>query len=485
MPGSQASPAAVPQNLTAPPSQPLGFWDAVSIIVGIVIGSAIFKAPGAICSVLPGPGAVLALWLAGGVLSLMGALCYSELATTYPRSGGDYVYLSRAWGAPVGFLYGWAHLVGILTGSIGALAYIFAEYAAALWQLDRHSVVWLAVAPVAALTLTNLLGVALGKTAQNLLTLAKVLGLAGVVVAGLLAGSNISAAPAENAASEAAPGLALIFVLYAYGGWSDASFVAAEIHNRRRNIPAALLAGIGAVTAIYLLTNVAYLTGLGFQGVRESSAPAADVAGLAFGPAGSNAVSVLVMISALGGLNGLILTGSRVHASLGADHWIFGWLARWTRRGAPYSSLLAQAAISLALIAAVGTAGGQAAFDRAVALAGGSPISWDRFSGGFERLVSGTAPVFWLFFLLTGLSVFLLRWKDRDIERPFRVPLFPLTPLVFCAMCGYMLWSAIDYAGSLALLALIPLACGVPLYVASWIIGGGRNIRETETASRR
>ena len=172
----------------------------------------------------------------------------------YPRSGGDYVYLTRAYGPAVGFLFGWAHLIGILTGSIGALAYVFADYAIPLVPLGSGDAVWLAAGAVAALSLANLLGVALGKAAQNVLTSAKVLGLLGVVLAGFLTG-GAGTAPAESPPASFNPGLALVFVLYAYGGWSDASFVAAEVRDRRRNLPAALLAGIGAVTLIYLLIN--------------------------------------------------------------------------------------------------------------------------------------------------------------------------------------------------------------------------------------
>jgi amino acid transporter len=440
-------------------------WDAVSIIVGIVVGTAIFKTPQLVFMNVTGPWAGLGCWLLGGVLALIGSLCYAELATTYPRMGGDYVLLTRAFGRWVGFLFGWAQLAVILTGSIGTMAYAFADYACALWSLDAGWGVWLAVGAVVGLTLLNLAGVIFGKIAQNLLTVVKVLGLVGIVIAGFAWGGGVAAWAGEKPVTNPSFGLAMVFVLYAYGGWNDAAFVAAEVRDRHRNMPRALLLGTGGIMVIYLLVNAAYLWGLGFDRVRESSAPAADVLGLAFGERGAQGMSLLVMLSALGAMNGLIFTGARIYAGLGADHWIFGWLGRWNaRRGSPVLSLLAQAAVTLLLIVVVGTAAGQAAVDGTLSAAGIGALPWAKYFGGFNTLVAGTAPVFWLFFLLTGIALFVLRIKDRGKVRPFSAPLFPLEPILFCAMCLYMLYSSVTYAGGLSLLGLVPLAIGLPLY---------------------
>ncbi len=175
-----------------PVDRHLGMWDAVSIIVGIVVGTAIFRSPSLVFQNVSGPWQALGFWLLGGVLCLFGALCYAELATTYPRNGGDYEYLSRAYGRWSGFLFGWAQLAVILTGSIGAMAYAFADYAAGLWQRPEHEKAWIAAAAVVTITLLNLLGVFFGKTLQNLLSSAKVVGLVGVVVAGACLGAQRS-----------------------------------------------------------------------------------------------------------------------------------------------------------------------------------------------------------------------------------------------------------------------------------------------------
>jgi amino acid transporter len=451
---------------------PLGLWDAVSIIIGIVVGSGIYETPPLVLQNVPGPAAALAVWALCGLLSLVGALCYAELATTYPRSGGDYVYLGRAFGPWLGFLFGWAQLAVILTGSIGMLAFVFADYAVRLWGLPPEGASPLAAAAVAALSLLNLLGVVVGKGAQNVLTAAKVVGLGGILVAGFLwpaqATSEASAVPAGLAALP----FAMVLVFLTYGGWNDSAYVAAEVRDGSRNIPRALILGVVGVTVIYVLVNAAYLSGLGFAGAQRSRAVAADVLARPLGEWGVKAMCLLVMVSALGSVNGLIFSGSRVYSTLGADHALFSWLGRWhQRRGVPVGALLAQALITLAMIAVVGTSVGQNGINDLLGRTGLAPVAWQGH-GGFETLLRCTAPVFWSFFLLTGLSLFVLRWRDRGLRRPFSVPLFPLLPLLFCATCGYMLWSAIGYAGKLGLVGGLLLVIGLPLYAVSRSLGG-------------
>ncbi len=452
----------------------LGLWDAISIIIGIVVGTAIFKSPTFVFQNVSGPVQAVGVWLLGAILSLIGALCYAELATTYPKSGGDYHYLTRAYGRPMGFLFGWAQLVAILTGSIGAMAYAFADYGVRLWGLQAGATCTLAVGAIVALSAVNLLGVVAGKVVQNILSVVKVLGLLGIVLAGLF-GATQSTAPSVEPQSLPDWGLAMVFVLYAYGGWNDAAFVAADVRNRRRNIPLALFLGIGIVSVIYILVILAFLFVLGFDGARNTHTPATDVLEAVLGPWGGKWISLLVMISALGAINGLILTGSRIHASLGADHSLFSWLGRWNSdRAAPIASLVAQAAIAVGLVLAVGSSIGRATIDGMLGIVGLDGLPWDKYYGGFETLVAGTAPVFWGFFLLTGMSLFILRRRDPGRQRPFTVPWYPLPPIVFCCMCLYMLYKALAYAEGLALLGLVPLAIGIPLYGISQYAGRAR-----------
>lgn len=515
----------------------LGLFDAVSIMVGIVIGATIYESPPLIFSNVSGPEWGLGVWVLGGVLSLIGALCYAELASTYPRTGGDYVYLSRAFGPWAGFLFGWAQLVVVITASIGSMAFVFGRYASEIWsdgpsmlgeavgdmigaivpfasREEASTVVYAALA-VLVLTLMNILGVVLGKGTQNVLSVAKIVGMATIAVAGL-------AAPKGNAFeyTQATPnanfGLAMIFVLYAYGGWNDMAFVAAELRDRR-NIPRALLLGTGIITVIYLVVNVAYILGLGFTEARNTDFTLPPVAsrllGNLLGKEGGRVMAVIVMISALGAMNGLIFTGARVYSSLGTDWKLFAVLGHWIRSlGSPVYSLSLQAIVALAMIVYVGSNGGRRDIDTALTWAGEKvqqniglerdvvvppadaksdgekpapavekrpilgPLPWGQYFGGFGTLVAGTAPVFWIFFLMTGLSLFALRERDRDTPRVFSVPFYPITPLIFCCTCFYMLYSAIDYAKALALLGFIPLALGFPLYY----IAGRRKVVEAE-----
>lgn len=456
------------EELPSSHQQHLRPWDGISIIVGIVVGTSIFKSTALIFSNVDGPLGLLAVWVAGGVLSFIGALCYAELATTYPFMGGDYAYLKRAFGGFVAFLFGWSQLAATLTGSIGSMAFAFADYASALrGEAGASGSAWVAGGAIAVLTVANILGARVGKNLQNVLSLVKVVGLAAIVVLAVFASGGGGELSPTKPMGGPGFGLAMILVLYTYGGWNDAAFVAAEVRDPEKNIPKVLLGGIALILVVYLIINAAYWWALGFDGARDSWTPAADVATRAVGAWGGRAISVLVMISALGAINGLLLTGSRVYATMGADHSLFGFLKHWDPRlNTPVWSLLASGAVALGMTAVVGTEAGRGAVDAALITIklSAEPLAWSNFGGGFGTLVAATAPVFWAFFLLTGISLMVLRVIDREKTRPFRVPLYPITPLLFCATSGYMLYASIDYARSLALIGLLPVALGAPLY---------------------
>lgn len=457
------------------PPAGLSSRDAVSIMVGIVVGASIFKVPGVIFSNVATPLDGLLVWLAGAVVCLSGALTYAELATLHGRSGGEYIYLSRAYGPAPGFLFGWAQLTGVFSGSIGSMACVFADYGTGLLNLKSESGLWLAVLAILGLTGLHLTGIRMSRSAQNVLTGAKLLGIVLLLIVGL-AGSQPLTLTETHPVNGPGAGLAMILVLYAFGGWNDAAFVATEIRESHRNIPKALLTGIGLITLIYLLLNVAYLRGLGFEGLRGESTPAAALvrsSTLLSEPlqqSGTKLISLLVMISTLGAVHGLLFTGSRLYAALGRDHALFALLSRWhPQLGAPLWSLVAQALLSVLLILLVGTTGGRQLFDTMLGVIGRPALEWEGIGGSFETLVAATAPVFWGFFLLSGLSLFVFRMREPALPRPFKVPLYPLTPAVFCAGTGYMLYASLDYARDLALLALVPLLFGLPLFwISRW-----------------
>lgn len=490
-----------PSNTPRQTDGQLGLWDAVSIIVGIVIGTTIFYVPWLIIANVPDPWSGLGVWVFGGLLALVGALCYAELATAYPRSGGDYEYLSRAFGPWLGFLFGWTQLAVLLTASIGTMAVVFADFATSFRKFEDiydtglpSSLVYAAVA-VIVLTLINVLGVTAGKWTQNLLSLTKVVGLGAILVAGFGFGVVWSqpelwwpTTPPRQFDGSPVPwpwgSLAIILVLYAYGGWNDAAFVAAEVKERQRNLPLALVLGVGLIVVIYLLVNAAYIAGVGFDAARLPPDPDKGIPRLPvrvlqrspLGEAGGQVLSILIMISALGAVNALIFAGARVYATMGADHRLFGFLGHWKPgRGAPVLAMLVQAILTLIMIAILGTRDGHELVNQGLDLIGLSPENrnWAPYEA-FDSIVSHTAPVFWTFFLLTGVALFVLRQNDPQRERPFKVPFYPELPLIFCGMCVYMLYQSLAYIGVRCVFGFALVALGLPLYRLSQWLGPKR-----------
>ena len=444
--------ASVSTGEAAAPVRDLSWVDAVAVVMGIVIGSGIFITPALVAGNTTGLGTMLAAWLGGGILCFCGALSYAELATAYPHSGGEYVYLSRAYGKAVGFFFVWSRMTVIQTGSIAAAAYIFGRYANRLLPLGPSGPLLYALGAAVVLTGMNAVGLRAGKWTQNLLTVTKVLGIVAIILVGAFVSPSVPPVPVEEAQTTSTPafGLAMVFVLYTFGGWSEAAYVAGEVRQAQADMVRALVFSMFGLTALYVAINLAYFHILGFEGMRASDAIAADTVAATLGEPGSLAVSVLVAIAALGAVNGCIFTGGRAVWALGGDFRLFKSLARWNpRRNTPSNAILAQGVIVVVLILLPGLGPGFRA----------------ALGSGFEAAVEYTAPVFWTFLLLTSVAVFILRVKDRVIQRPFHVPLYPLTVILFSLMCAYMLYSSVAYTGAGALVGLGVLAAGVPFYL--------------------
>jgi APA family basic amino acid/polyamine antiporter len=430
-----------PGERSALPRPTLSVPDAVAIIIGVVLGAGIFRTPSLVAANTASEEVFLLAWLLGGAVSLVGALCYAELATAYPHTGGDYHYLSRAFGGGMGFLFGYSRMTVIQTGSIAMLAFVIGDYASLLLRLGERSESVYAAAAVVSLTALNVAGLRYGRRTQNVLTATKVLGLLAVIVAGLVWGASPAAPVASGQAPETSFGLAMVFVLLAYGGWNEAAYISAEVRDRRRSMSRALLWGIGLITAIFLLANLAYLRGLGLTAMSQSEVVAAELMRRVAGEDGARFVSVLIAVAALAATNATIMTGARSSYALGRDLPRLRALGRWHERAnAPANALVAQGVAALALVAF-------------------GSLTRD----GFATMVGYTAPVFWLFFLLTGVSLFVLRRKDPKIARPFQVPFYPLTPLLFCLVCLYMLQASLVHAGAGALVGVAVLLTGLPL----------------------
>jgi amino acid transporter len=440
------------------PQPILRLRDGAGLVIGLVIGAGIFSAPPMVAINAGSVAGVLLMWALGGLISLAGAMCYAELATTHPHPGGEYRYLKLAFGETVSFLFAWARLTIIPTGSIALLGFVFGDYASQILSLGAYSSAWYAGLIVALLTALNISGLRRGKRAQNWLTALEVAGLGVIIITGLLLVSTPEpASRAPERTAEASWGLALVFVMLAYGGWNESAYVSAELRAPGRNIPRVLFLSIATVTALYLLVNLAYLHALGLSGMSRSQAIAADVMRLGLGEAGAQLVSVFIAIAALTSANATVLAGARATFAFGRDYEMFSALGRW-RGSAPINALVTQAAIALGLV-----------------LVGAMTRT------GFETMVEYTAPVFWCFFLLTGLSLFVLRGRARnvvsraqtqksvprgqapDAPRAYRVPLYPLTPALFCCTCAYLLYASVMHTGIGALVGIAMLACGMPV----------------------
>jgi amino acid transporter len=413
------------------PQRILGVRESIAIIIGLVIGAGIFKAPSTVAGMTGDPAWMFGAWLAGGVMSLAGALCYAELATAYAHVGGDYHFLRRAYGSTVSFLFGWARFSVITTGSIALLGFVFGDYMMQVAPLPIGSGALYAAAAIITLSWVNLLGTRSSASAQIWLTAIEIAGLAAIVIAAIMIDGDAPRAEssARQAPSAASLGLAMVFVLLTYGGWNEAAYISAELKDKRRGMVTALVCSITAITVLYLLVTWAYWKGLGIAAMSTSDAIAADLLHKAFGPTGAKLISLLVAISALTSINATMIVGARSSYALGQDWPALATLGRWhSKRGTPANALRVQCIVALLLVA-VG--------------------AWT--GTGFKSMVEFTAPVFWLFFLLSGISLFVLRVRDPATERPFKVPLFPLLPLLFCAMCAYMLWSSLSYVYSQSL----------------------------------
>jgi len=425
----------------------LSVFDAVAITTGVVIGTGIFKTPSIVAANSENGWVVLLIWLLGGFISFIGALCYAELTTTFPHTGGEYHYLTLAFGRTPSFLFAWARMTVIQTGSIAMLAFLIGDYASEVFSLGAYSASLYAGLTIIILTVINIAGISQGKRMQNMLITIIIFGLFSVAAAGFFLTSTPINMGAFSLPTKAALGRAMIFILLTYGGWNEAAYLSAEVHDVQRSMIRVLYYSIGLITAVYMITNFVFLKGLGLSAMSGSEVVAADLMRKVLGEWGAKFISLLIVIAALGTMNAVIITGSRTNYALGQDFALFNFLGHWQeRRGTPVNALLIQVIIALALV-----------------------ILGTGTRGGFVMMVEYTAPVFWFFFLLVGISLFVLRQKERNIYRPFKVPLYPLTPILFCGVCVYMLHSSLSYTGKGALLGLIVLAAGIPFLLLNFI----------------
>jgi basic amino acid/polyamine antiporter, APA family len=413
----------------------LGIFTTTMMVIGSVIGSGIFRKPGVMAAELGSPTLLLAVWLLAGVITMFGALTNAEVSGLIPETGGQYVFFERMYGPFFAYLYGWAVFAVIQTGSIAALAYVFAEYSTQFVPLPELSgpaasfaihlpligdilplrefgVKLLAAGVIVLLTTVNYLGVRFGGLVQNVFTIAKVAGMAAIFLAAFLPVSggsvgNLTAPGSMTAKTGLALALAVAAALqgafWAYDGWVKASYIAGEVRDAQRIVPRATVLGMFIVTAIYLLMNVAYCWVLPTDVMAQSKLVAADVANRIFS-GGGKWVAVIVMISTFGANNAVILTSARVYFSMARRNVFPAVLGRaHPRFHTPAASLVIQGLWSILLV----------------------------FSGTFDMITDMLVFVAWIFYAAGAYGVFVLRRKMPDAPRPYRVPGYPWVPAIF------------------------------------------------------
>jgi APA family basic amino acid/polyamine antiporter len=381
----------------------IGPFAATMIVMGGIVGSGIFVTPADVARNAGSPGAILGAWVVGGIAALLGAFVYAELSSARPDVGGQYAYLREAVHPLAGFLYGWALLLVIQTGGMAATSIAFARYFRELLPVPAGEGA-IAAAAVAALTVVNCLGVRAGSAAQAVLMVLKIGALAGLIGAGLLLGGV--AASSGTAATPQGFGAALIPVLFAYGGWQTACFVAGEMKDPRRDLPRALLAGVAGVIALYTLVAFVCLRALGAEGLARTSAPALDVMTRALGRRGGLAIAAGISISTLGFLSQSILTAPRVYFAMAEDGLFFRAVAGvHPRTHAPIAAIALQGVLAIA-----------------IALA-----------GTFEAITRYVVSIDFVFFALTAACIFVFR--RRGVRGSFSMPGHPITTAIFMTIC--------------------------------------------------
>ena len=427
----------------------LGFWSAVGIVIGVTIGSGIFRTPASIATRVPDPEWMLGVWVLGGVMSLCGALSVAELAGSMPHTGGWYVYLRESWGRLAGFLFGWSELVLIRASAAGAIATVSAEYLMRSLGLEAGAglrINLIAAALIVVAAFINIRGVRLGALVTGLSTAAKFGALGAIVLLAFALGGDAGATTANFSTPEApvqagAFGLALISVLWAYDGFADVSFAGGEVTNPQRNLPRAILAGTLAILVIYLAANLAYLYVTPAPGIAASRLIAADTMQRLFGNAGSTFVSIVVTISAFGALNSTMLASPRVFFAMADDGLFFRKVAAvHPAHGTPYVAILVAMGLGVAFV----------------------------LTRSFEQLADTFVLSIWPFYGLAIAGLYKLRMTRPDMPRPYKVPGYPVLPGVFILAVVYLvgnaviadpLWTGVTFAIVLA---------GIPVYLAAF-----------------
>jgi basic amino acid/polyamine antiporter, APA family len=425
----------------------LGLWSSVALVVGITIGSGIFRSPAGIAQKVPDPTLMLLLWVIGGAVTLCGALSLGELAAALPETGGLYAYLREGWGRLAGFLFGWAELVLIRANALGGIAVVFGEYLLRSIGVDpvEHYLIArsLSAGAIAFAAIANIRGANIGAFIVGIATWAKFLALAVLALSAFLIGGSHGASMSNLTTGTGAPiavtgmGLALVSILWAYDGWADLSFASGEVKDPQRNLPRAIILGTIAIIVIYLMTNVAYLYVNPIEKVAQSRLVAADTMLALFGRTGVILVSIFVMISSFSSLNGSMLASPRVFFAMADDGLFFQTIAKvHPRYQTPYVAIILAALLGMALV----------------------------LSRSFESLTDTFVLAIWPFYALGVAAIYRLRRLRPDLARPYRAIGYPIVPAIFViAVIAFVLNAIVNDPVPTGITFALILA-GVPVY---------------------
>lgn len=387
----------------------LTLYGLVMVAIGSCIGSGIFVTPSEIAGLIPSTSMILLVWALGGIIALTGALTFGELGGLFPRAGGIYVFLKEAYGGWLGFLYGWAYLVIITSGSIAVLSLAFAHYLSYFIPMDNSLKTVTGIITIIVLTTLNILRAKFGEIFSNIFTGLKIAGILIVIGAGIFMGnSGFSFSGMSQTSSSgitlSAFGVALTGVLFSYGGWQHASFLAGETKNPSRNVPIAMITGAAIVTIIYLLVNISYMLLLPVDKIVGSQKVAAEAVSTVI-PSGGMMVAGLIAISTFGTIGIYTLSAPRIYYAMASDGLFFRDIAKvHPRFQTPVNAIVCQSVWAILLL-----------------------LFW----GTVENLITYTVSIEWIFFILAAAGIFIFRKKLRNSERPYKTFGYPVTPLIF------------------------------------------------------
>ncbi len=424
----------------------LSRFDLIMIAIGSMIGSGIFLTPSIIARAIPFPSLIIFIWFIGGLQALCGALTFAELGSMMPGAGGVYVYLSEGYGKLAGFLYGWAYFLVVNTGGIAALSVAFATYLGYFIHFSPIGIKIVAVTGIFILTVINVYGVKVGGIFSDLFTLLKLLGIFGVILIGFILGSShlnfigtsFSISIFNKGTEWSGIAVAMVGVLWSYGGWQHATYTAGEAKNAKRDVPIAMIIAASAVTAIYVLINIAYMYLLPVNSIGASSSLAADAVRTVIGPAGGGLIALAIFISTFGTAGIYTLTAPRIYFAMASDGIFFRKVSSiHPKYNTPYYAIIIQSAWAIVLV-----------------------LFW----GTFENLISYVVFTDWIFFALTAATIFIFRKKMPGAKRDYKALGYPFTPLFFIAIAVWFVLSTLIEKPQQAIAGIIMLGLGLPVY---------------------